>query len=180
MRQFSLLVAVLVPSIVLAQYNRSDYGTGWPSVGNGCTARTYVLAKFSINKVGCKDVKEGVWVDPYTGDTVRNQSKLDIDHVVPLGEVDRSGGASWTASEKHRYYMDTARSHLLPVSSHENRAKGDMSITEYLPPNESYRKEYCRIWYTEKTVYRLTATKEEVSVLIKYLGDEYKNDLDVR
>lgn len=59
MKKLKLLIA-LVPTIVLAQYDRSDYGTGWPSVGNGCTVRTYVLAKFSINKVGCKDVKKGV------------------------------------------------------------------------------------------------------------------------
>lgn len=171
---------VLTPMVVFAQYSRNSYGVGWPSVGNGCNVRTYVLAKFSINKVGCKDTKNGIWVDPYTGDTIKSQSKLDIDHVVPLGEVDKSGGSSWSKEEKHAYYTDTARSHLLPVSSHENRAKGDMSITEYLPPNEQYRSEYCRIWYTEKKLYKLTVTKEEEAVLIKYLGTEYKMDLQIR
>lgn len=175
-------IALLTLLLALASqaYDRTAYGEGWPSLKNGCTVRTYEIAKHSTAPVTCKTLGNGQWVDPYTGKKITAASLMDIDHVVPLSEVDLSGGDKWSVELKKKYYSDTSGATLLPVSAHENRSKGDASVTKYLPPLVSYRATYCAMWYSVKKRYKLTATLDEVTVLKHYLGNAYKNDLKLR
>ena len=49
---------------------------------------------------GCR-VVGGQWHDPYTGTTFTDPSRLDIDHLVPLAEVHRSGGGEmWSDAQR--------------------------------------------------------------------------------
>jgi 5-methylcytosine-specific restriction endonuclease McrA len=175
------LVSILLVFIGVATaqvFDRHEFG-GWKNLSNGCTVRTYVLSKQSLNHVSCKNLANGIWKDPYTGDTIRSAKNMDIDHVVPLENAFVSGGYAWTTEQKQFYSNDTARSHLLAVSAHENRSKGDKGPDKYLPPKVEFRKEYCRIWYREKSIYQLSATKNEIMILVYWLGSEYHNDLKV-
>ena len=173
-------IATLLALSITYGYDRVSYGIGWPKLTNHCTVRTYTLAKHSLNHVSCTNLNKGLWVDLYTGDTIHDERDMDADHVVPLEEVDLSGGSRWPDSLKHAYYADTTGDHLLPVSAHQNRSKGAKSVTKYLPPLVSYRQHYCLVWYTEKKRYHLTATLDEVTVLRHYLGKLYRNDLVLR
>ena len=175
-----LITLLLLCASVFAQdFDRKEFG-GWKELSYGCSTRNYILAKYSLVKVTCQEYKKGMWVDFYTGDTIRNYKNMDIDHLVPLKDAFESGGSAWSKDQKVAYANDTLRQHLLPVSSHENRSKGDKSPDQYLPPNVNFRVQYCRAWYTEKKVYHLSVTHSELAVLKYYLGSEYKNDLKVR
>jgi hypothetical protein len=63
------------------------------------------LEEVMLDKKGCEVVK-GKWYDPYTDKYFTNPSDLDIDHFVPLGEVDRSGGHEWPKNKKMNYAND--------------------------------------------------------------------------
>ena len=179
MNKLILILSILCTSLFAQEFNRSEFG-GWKELSYGCSTRNYIIAKYSLVKVSCQDYKKGLWIDFYTGDTIKSYKNLDIDHVVPLKNAFESGGNTWTIAQKQAYANDTLRMHLLPVSAHENRSKGDKSPDQYLPPNVNFRVQYCRIWYKEKQVYHLSVTQSELAVLKYYLANEYKNDLKVR
>ena len=44
--------------------------------------------------------EEGEWFDPYTGETVTDATRLDIDHMIPLKNAHDSGGWAWDESRK--------------------------------------------------------------------------------
>ena len=48
----------------------------------------------------------GSWNDPYSGRTITDASKLDIDHMVPLKEAHESGGYAWDAYRRRDYAND--------------------------------------------------------------------------
>ena len=47
----------------------------------------------------------GSW-DPYSGRTITDATKLDIDHMVPLKEAHQSGAANWSRECKRAYAND--------------------------------------------------------------------------
>lgn len=73
------------------------FGQPWKDVDhNGCDQRSQVLARDLANverKPGRCSVTAGTLADPYTDATLTVVSKIQIDHVVPLGEMWRSGAA---------------------------------------------------------------------------------------
>ena len=89
-----------------------------------------MLIAESISPVGFKTSKgcrvvSGSWDDPYSGKTIINATKLDIDHMVPLKEAHESGAANWSRERKRAYandldYPDT----LIAVDRRLNRQKG--------------------------------------------------------
>ena len=48
----------------------------------------------------------GSWNDPYSGKTITDATKLDIDHMVPLKEAHQSGAANWSRERKRAYAND--------------------------------------------------------------------------
>ena len=48
----------------------------------------------------------GSWNDPYSGRTITDATKLDIDHMVPLKEAHQSGAAFWSRERKRAYAND--------------------------------------------------------------------------
>ena len=72
----------------------------WTDEDRDCqNARHEVLIEESLSTVvfksakGCR-VVSGSWDDPYSGKTIINATKLDIDHMVPLKEAHESGAAN--------------------------------------------------------------------------------------
>ena len=69
----------------------------------------------------------GSWNDAYSGRTITDATKLDIDHMVPLKEVHRSGAAHWSRERKRAYVNDMDDPDtLIAVDCGLNRQKGAM------------------------------------------------------
>jgi len=124
--------------------------------------------KFDSDK-RCK-VKSGKWVDPYTGETFTQPSKLQIDHVVALKNAHDSGGWAWSADRKRGYAnflgSDT---HLLAVKGIENQRKGAKGPDKYLPPRAAYHCDYVSEWSEIKREWDLTMTNAEEQAIERVL-----------
>ena len=108
-----LTIAVaLVTTVVLAdtnspKYNRKSY-RHWIDEDRNCqNAPHEVLIEESLYvgfkaSKGCR-VVSGSWNDAYSGRTITDATKLDIDHMVPLKEVHQSGAANWSRERKTAY-----------------------------------------------------------------------------
>src|SRR6266498_1358315 len=106
----------IAPEDTGAHYDRDDWLPQWARSGD-CTTRETVLRQQGQNVVvgaNCAPTA-GQWVSSYDGVTVTDPKKLDIDHVVPLAEVTRSGPVvdgrrqrpgSWPADQRHAYAND--------------------------------------------------------------------------
>ena len=94
------LLVVNLSTVALAEcppYDRKDYRHWIDADGDCQNTRHEVLLEESLELVTYKDqgnckVATGLWRGPYTGELIRDASKLDIDHLVPLKEAHESGG----------------------------------------------------------------------------------------
>jgi len=148
-----------------ASFDREElFGTWQHKDGNCRNTRAIVLQTESVEPVsgGCS-IEEGKWFDPYTGDTITHPRELDIDHIVPLKEAWRSGAWRWSKEERVAYANDPEV--LLAVGKHANRSKGDKDPGEWLPPRETYRREYARLWAAIKVKRHLSADARERQIL---------------
>lgn len=139
------------------------FGRPWfDADGDGCDQRSQVLAR-DLTEVKRKEgrcaVTSGTLLDPYTGDTVTTVSKIQIDHVVPLAEMWRSGAAGWPQERRTAAANDLRN--LLAVQGKVNQSKGDQTPDAWMPPNTGYACSYARIYVTVKAELGLTATAAE-------------------
>jgi hypothetical protein len=141
MRKWILLAVIsgvgVVSSLNLANaYDRDDY-PHWIDVdGDGQNTREEVLIRDSQIPVtfdSAGKVDAGLWVCPYTGRIIRNPSKLDVDHLVALGEIDAAGGADWPLDKRTAFANDL--DNLIAVLGGSNKSKGDRDAYLWLPPN---------------------------------------------
>ena len=165
-----LLIILLLFSFDAEAYNRKDY-THWIDADKDCqNTRQEVLIEESVESVlsplvldkkGCIVLK-GAWMDYYTKEIIYNPSKLDIDHLVPLAEVDRSGGDKWNKKKKMEYANDlTNPQTLIAVGKSANRSKGDKDPSDWMPPNKDYWCEYIRDWQIVKKKWGLKMDEKE-------------------
>lgn len=148
------------------KYSRSDY-KHWIDANHDCqNTRNEVLIYHSIDGPvldfsGCR-VVSGKWYDPYTNQYFTDPKQLDIDHFIPLGEVDRSGGHQWSREKKMEYANSLDDLDILiPVSKSANRSKGDKYPSEWLPANQDYVCEYLKKWKMIKQRWLLAMDKKE-------------------
>jgi Protein of unknown function (DUF1524) len=148
------------------------FGQPWLDVdGDGCDQRSQVLARDLVNvqrKPGRCAVTDGTLNDPYTGETITSVSKIQIDHVVPLAEMWRTGAANWT--QEQRAQAANNLGNLVAVKGTTNQQKGDKTPDLWLPPNAGYHCNYARIYVTTKLTYKFTVTVPERAALTKALG----------
>ena len=128
---FTLLTTIaFADSAGCPKYERKSY-RHWIDEDRDCqNARHEVLIAESSSTVvfktekGCR-VVSGSWNDPYSGKTITDASKLDIDHLVPLKEVHESGGHAWDVYRKRDYANDLSDPNtLIAVDRGLNRQKG--------------------------------------------------------
>ncbi|TBW57462.1 HNH endonuclease [Marinobacter halodurans] len=153
-------------------YDRSQYLSSWLDTDGDCRdTREEVLVRQSLVPVTFKtnrkcDVVRGEWRDPYSGKTFTNPSRLDIDHLVPLAEVDRSGGSEWSTRRKHEYANDTRhRWTLIAVYLGENRSKGGSDPANWMPRNSKFACEYLERWVTVKNQWHLSMDQRELEFI---------------
>jgi hypothetical protein len=148
------------------------FGQPWfDTDGDGCDQRSQVLARDLTGvtrKPGRCGVQSGTLDDPYTGTRVTSVSKIQIDHVVPLAEMWRSGAATWPPDRRVAAANDLRN--LVAVSGKVNQSKGDKTPDEWMPPNAAYACSYGRIYVTVKAAYGLSVAPAERSALEKALS----------
>ncbi|MPY99036.1 MAG: DUF1524 domain-containing protein [Actinophytocola sp.] len=121
-------------------------------------------------------ITDGTWLSSYDGATVTDSSDLDIDHMVPLAEVMRSGRIvdgrrvgprNWSEAERQRYANDPAV--LIAVTAATNRSKGDQDPAHWLPERD--RCGYVRHWLEVKHRYKLSADPDEAEAIANVLAN---------
>jgi hypothetical protein len=169
---FSLLPAANAVSVepqvssdYMEGYDRALFRHWIDADKNGCDTRAEVLIAEAIikPKIGrkCK-LSGGKWLSAYDGKSIKNASKLDVDHVVPLAEAWRSGAWAWTAAQRQGYKNDLSDSRaLIAVSLSTNRSKKDKDIAEWLPTKNVCV--YVMNWIVIKARYSLTYDDEEAT-----------------
>ena len=158
----SELASIKIEPASDSSYDRSDWKHWVATVDapNGAAAgrracfdvRQQVLATqgqdVKLSADGCS-VESATIVDPYTGTTLTDPSKADIDHAVPLGYANDHGGDKWSTQKKQNYANDLTRGHLVASLSSANRAKGDKGPSEWLPDKDQcgYAKNFADVLY---------------------------------
>lgn len=149
----------------------------WPDfVPRSCDARRATLIRdghnLEVKTKGCKiHVQDGGgWTDPYgrvvngkieyVSDTKPNG--FDIDHIVSLGDVWRSGASEWDDAKRQMIANDPLNLSLSIAS--ENRSKSDDSPSDYLPAG-GFRCEYVKRYAAVKAKYDLSTTQADIDVL---------------
>lgn len=145
------------------------FGPAWKDVDrNGCDTRDDVL-KAQLTAVKLRDGSDCVVVagelqDPYTGRTIEfvkaQASKVQIDHVYPLGRAWDMGASKWSAGRRQEFANDQAIN-LLAVDGKTNESKGDQGPGEWLPLNKPFRCAYVLQFLQVARKYDLPVTKAD-------------------
>ncbi len=152
-----------------AHYRREDWGD-WASQGNSCDTRELVLQRQGTGVrtgSGCS-VTAGSWTSRYDDTGVDNARQLDIDHLVPVKEANRSGARNWTREQRVTFYNDL--DNLVAVTASSNRGKGDSDPAHWRPPARGYWCGYATGYLTIKLRYGLSADQAEYDALRQMLG----------
>ncbi len=150
---------------VITEYLRKQW-RHWSDADGDCQdTRQEVLIEESeiavtfTNADECR-VLAGRWTDPYSGDIFTDPRKLDVDHMVPLRNAQRSGGWEWTKQRREEYANDLDNpEHLIAVDKSLNRSKSDKGPDKWLPPNENYHCQYVSDWEAIKHDYLISKSK---------------------
>ena len=155
-------------------YDRDEYGSSWtddnnvPFGHNGCDTRNDVLRRDLYHPVieegtyGCVALS-GDLKDPYTAtsiDFVRGTStstKVQIDHVVALGDSWQTGAQQWSEEKRQDFANDPLN--LLAVDGPTNASKSDSNAASWLPPNRKFWCTYVARQTAVKAKYGLWMTR---------------------
>lgn len=147
------------------------FGPAWtddssaPGSHNGCDTRNDVLATQLIDvefKPGTRDCKvtAGILHDPYTGSTIDDLGKIQIDHVYPLARAWNAGAWAWSIDQRTAFANDLDVN-LLAVDGRTNQQKSDKGIDTWLPPNTPYQCRYVTSYLTVAAKYDLDITSAD-------------------
>jgi hypothetical protein len=172
----------VAPKGTMSGYTREKFGPAWtddvndPDGHNHCDTRDDILAR-DLTAVSYKSghctVATGTLADPYTGRTIHfvrgpQSTKVQIDHVVPLGDAWTTGAAAWSATQRELLAEDPLE--LLAADGPANEAKGDGDASQWLPANTSYDCSYVARQIAVKAKYQLWVTSAEKSAMQKTLA----------
>jgi hypothetical protein len=159
-------------------YDRTgDFGSAWLDVDrNGCDTRNDVLARdlTDVVRSGPCRVLSGELVSPYTGATIdfvrgdTTSTAVQIDHVVALENVWRTGGQQLSQDERQALANDPAN--LFAVDQHSNAQKRSGDAATWLPANTAFRCTYVEHQVAIKTTYRLWVVPAERDAIERVLA----------
>lgn len=144
----------------------------WLTLDGGCkTARTVVLENTSkvpvtyTNPRQC-EVREGLWVDEYTGEEFTRAAAMEIDHIIPPMYANSTNGYQWDYNKRAQFSNDPLN--LIPVGRDTAKKKRDRPISSYRP-REEFLCEYARNWQQVSEKYELDLLASDTSRLNKTL-----------
>ena len=157
-------------------YSRDEFGQAWSddvSVEfghNGCDTRNDILRRDLTDVVvqpGTQDcvVLSGALVGPYTREHIdfvrgaRTSSRVQIDHVVALGDAWQKGAQQLEADARRNLANDPLN--LLAVDGSVNASKRDGDAATWLPPSLPFRCGYVARQVLVKQRYGLWVTPAE-------------------
>jgi hypothetical protein len=149
-------------------YDRDDW-PHWSNQGDGCDTRQITLQRDGDDVVtddNCRAVA-GSWYSPFDEATVQDSRDIDIDHVVPLAEANRSHTRHWDENMREQFANDPIN--LIAVTASSNRAKGDADPHDWRPVRE-YWCEYATRWVQVKATYELSVDRDEQAALTQMLA----------
>ncbi|THV43083.1 HNH endonuclease family protein [Glycomyces buryatensis] len=152
-------------------YDR-DLFPHWSSVGDGCTARQYVLSRDGEDVVLGDDCQpdSGNWQSDFDDTWTTTVSNATIDHVVALSEAWASGASEWTTAEREAFANDIESPQLWIATTSANSSKSDYDPAEWMPTNTSVHCDYIKAWIHVKSLYDLSVDSAEHDALESYLG----------
>lgn len=165
----------------IPSYSRTEFGSGWADLDrDGCNTRNEILARDLTDITYQSDtdtcvIVSGVFVEPYTGQTVeftRGQGTselVQIDHVVPLADAWYRGAWEWDGEERIRFANDPLN--LLAADGRANQSKGASTADKWLPANEDFWCEYTARQVAVKYRWDLAVTHDELAALNDVLND---------
>jgi hypothetical protein len=166
-------------------YARSEFGAAWsddndtPFGHNGCDTRNDILRRdlhetvLKVGSNGCVALS-GRLDDPYTALAVgfvrgsATSSRVQIDHVVALGDAWQSGAQQ--ASARQRQNLANDPMNLLAVDGPANQQKGAANAASWLPANKNFRCGYVARQVAVKLKYGLSVTSPERDAIARVLS----------
>jgi hypothetical protein len=151
-------------------YDR-DLFPHWSSVGDGCTARQYVLKRDGSDVETGSDCQpdSGSWQSDFDGVWTSTVSNATVDHVVALSEAWASGAWAWSTAEREDFANDVSSPQLWIATTSANSSKSDHDPAEWMPSNTSVRCDYVKAWIHVKHLYDLDVDATEKSALQSHL-----------
>jgi uncharacterized protein DUF1524/excalibur calcium-binding domain-containing protein len=166
-------------------YTRARFGPGWsddtdePFGHNGCDTRNDVLRRdlhATIVKSGTSGcvALSGRLDDPYTALAIAFQrgvatsSRVQIDHVVALGDAWQSGAQQLSEAQRQGVANDPLN--LLAVDGPANEQKSDSDAASWLPANKAFRCSYVARQVAVKLKWRLWVTAAEGAAVAHVLA----------
>ncbi|MBM7773551.1 hypothetical protein JOD54_003755 [Actinokineospora baliensis] len=155
-----------------AHYDRKAWGEWAYDSASKCNTREQILVRDGDGEVvdgQCKPTcpKDFCWTSRYDGVTTKDPSALQIDHIVPIAEANRSGARNWTAPQRAAYYNDPAN--LVAVTARSNQSKSDGDPGKW-SPTQGYWCDYATGYIAVKVKYKLTVDDAELAGLTKMLA----------
>jgi hypothetical protein len=159
-RALVLLLVALLTLAAGATYRRTDWMSSWSYHGDD--VRAVVLQR---------DKEGDVWVCPYTGKVFTDPRGLDVDHVLPLGLMQRDGGAAWPKDKKQAYAHALGDpQHLLAVDASANRAKGDKGPSAWRPPVHEAWCEYALAFSRIATTWHAHLSHADAQAIVEMVA----------
>lgn len=166
---FLLVFSILSCAHEENPYKRKEWQGRWQDVDKDCqNTRAEILIKRSLTEVTFTTPKKctvatGKWDDYYYPEVHSLAKEVDIDHLVPLFEAHKSGGAQWSKEKKKAFAND--EENLVITSKTTNRKKGAHTLKSWLPVSLSYACKYYKQWMLIKNKYQLKISVDEINAV---------------
>ena len=130
----------------------------YPQLAEGCkTMRTVVLEQTSripvtwTNPRQC-EIREGLWIDEYTGEEFTRAAALEVDHIIPPIYANATNGYQWDYGKRVQFANDPYN--LIPVGRDTARRKRNRGIGNWRPRDE-FLCDYAQAWQDVSEKYDL-------------------------
>ena len=106
------------------------------------------------------DENDFAYKDPYTGIIIRDESKLDYEHLIALKYAWEHGAYKWTEAQMNTFSYDITGG--LDVSASANRSKGSKGPSDWLPIENP--EDYCWSYFNIAARYDISMTRNDFNV----------------
>jgi hypothetical protein len=114
------------------------------------------------------EIREGLWVDEYTGEEFTRAAQLEIDHIIAPRYANGANGYQWDDGKRAQFANDIYN--LIPVGRDSARKKRGRGIGDWQPPSAEFQCDYARSWRDVAEKYDLKLLARDQSRVEKTLA----------